>query len=206
MPGGRCSPCHPTTAVRSLPVPPGLPFCPASKECPQSASSPPSLHSEPAAAIRQIPLFPNSPRARPRSERQRTSEGSGPGGAAGASPQAEPPPGLRAPSAPFFPHFRMGLRMRRRGPLGKRPGRSPKVPGAAAPGSARAGRPGSRGTDGDWEQSPGVTHDAAGSLARLTRDIYYIIILFFLVRQYCAFWFGFVLLFFFIFFPFGGKK
>ncbi|RLW00342.1 hypothetical protein DV515_00008817 [Chloebia gouldiae] len=39
MPGGRCSPCHPTTAVRSLPVPPGLPFCPASRECPHSASS-----------------------------------------------------------------------------------------------------------------------------------------------------------------------
>lgn len=39
MPGGRRSPCHPTTAARSLPVPLGLPFCSASKGCPRSASS-----------------------------------------------------------------------------------------------------------------------------------------------------------------------
>lgn len=80
--------------------------------------------------------------------------------------------------------------------------RSPKVPGGHAPrGAACAGRPGSRGTDGDWEHGPGVTCDAAGSPARLTRDIYYyIIILFFFVRQYCAF------SFFFFFFSFGGKK
>lgn len=52
--------------------------------------------------------------------------------------------------------------------------RSPKVPGGRAPrGAACGGRPGSRGTDGDWEHSPGVTCDAAGSPARLTRDIYY---------------------------------
>lgn len=73
---------------------------------------------------------------------------------------------------------------------------SPKVPGGRAPqGAACAGRPGSRGTDGDWEHGPGVTCDAAGSPARLTRDIYYyIIILFFLVRQYCAFSFVFFFL------------
>lgn len=186
MPGGRCSPCHPTTAVRSLPVPPGLPFCPASKECPQSASSAPSPHSEPAAAIRQTPLFPSAPRARAGCERQRGARGRGaPEHRRGQSP-------LPASEPPLLPFSHIS-------------GRDRGCAGGEEPEGTGDGR---GGTDGDWEQSPGVAHDAAGSPARLTRDIYYIIILFFSGETVLCFlvWFCFVGFLVFFFPPFGGKK
>lgn len=94
MPGGRCSPCHPTTAARSLPVPPGLPFCSTSQGCPRSASSVPSPRSEPAAAIRQLLLVPKIPAPDPGlsgSERPRLrGRGNGLSIAAGRAPSSPP--------------------------------------------------------------------------------------------------------------------
>lgn len=125
------------------------------------------------------------------------------GGTGRASLKAEPPPASSPPLLPLPYVFGWDCGCAGAGVvLSREPvswGRSPKVAGGpCTQGAACAGQPGGRGTDGNWEPGPGITCDATGNLARLTRDIYYYIIFkFFLVRQYCAFY---------CFFSFGEKK
>lgn len=177
MPGGRRSPCHPTTAARSLPVPLGLPFCSASRGCPRSASSLPLSALQTSRCHSPTSAFPKtkpttdpglSGSEHPRLQRR----GNGSSIAAGKAP---PFPASSSPFAPLFLCFRMGLWMRRRCPL---PGISwlemePKGTGGPAPRGAACTGQGSRGTDGDWEHTVLVSPALPGSLG-----IYIIILLY----------------------------
>lgn len=136
MPGGRCSPCHPTTAARSLPVPPGFLSVPRAKDALEARAHSPSPHSEPAAAICQLLLFPKKkPRARPRSERQRTPKTSGPGERVEHRRRQSPLSASSPPLLPFSYVFGWDCgcagRVLSWEPAGRR--RSPKVPGGCSP-------------------------------------------------------------------------
>lgn len=142
MPGGRCSPCHPTTAARSLPVPPGFLSVPRAKDALEARAHSPSPHSEPAAAICQLLLFPKkNPAPDPGlsgSERPRLQgRGNGLSIAAGRAPSRPPRP-LCSP----FPTFSDGTADV---PAGSSPGNQPagdgaqRYRGAAAPGLCPCG-------------------------------------------------------------------
>lgn len=159
----------------------------------------PSLHSEPAAAIRQLLLFPNKPRARPRSERQRTPRTAGPGNVSSIAAG-------RAPSSPPllpFPTFSDGTADVPAGSsLGNQPEKEPKGPRGLHPRALPVW--GGRGAEAPTAIGNRVLVSPTMPLAaRLGSLGIYIIFFFFLVRQYCAFlvWFCFVFLF-----SFGGKK
>lgn len=179
---------------------------PRAKDALEAQAHSPSLHSEPAAAICQLLLFPKKPktRDRPRSERQRTPKFFRAGGMGRALLKAEPPLRLPRPLCSPFPMF-FGWTADVPAPVWSSPGN--QLAGVGAQRYWRAVHPGvlpargSRGAEAPTAIGNVVLASPAMPLTAQpgSLGIYIIILLiFFLVRQYCAFSVTF--------FSFGGKK